>query len=96
MDTLTAVLVFGTLLHVIVFAVMIWIRVRRTEPDPATAVPAPVRACAVCGEPATTWAYDGLDPDEQISPETGRAWSADTTHYRPVCEAHWRAAAHRA
>lgn len=96
MDTLTAVLVFGTLLHVIVFAVMIWIRVRRTEPDAATAAPAVVTPCAVCGSPATTWSYDGLDPNEQINAETGRAWSYDTSHYRPVCEEHWRAAAHRA
>ncbi|MCL2582755.1 MAG: hypothetical protein FWE35_09895 [Streptosporangiales bacterium] len=96
MSTLTAIVVFGTVFHVAVLAIMIWIRVRRTDSDPAAVAAAPVRACAVCGEPATTWSYDGLDPDEQVNSETGRAWSADTTHYRPVCEEHWRAAAHRA
>jgi type IV secretory pathway TrbD component len=31
---------------------------------------------------------DGLDPNEQRDPRTGRAWSADMTHYRPACTAH--------
>jgi hypothetical protein len=43
---------------------------------------------ALCGEPATGWGYDGLDPNEQRDPHTGLAWSADMTHYRPVCPAH--------
>ena len=42
----------------------------------------------MCGGPAVGWGYDGLDPDEQRDPHTGRAWSADMTHYRPVCTAH--------
>jgi hypothetical protein len=32
--------------------------------------------------------YDGLDPNEQVDSHTGRAWSVDMTHYRPVCAAH--------
>jgi hypothetical protein len=42
----------------------------------------------VCGEPAAGWGYDGLDPNEQRDPHTGRAWFADMTHYRPVCTAY--------
>jgi hypothetical protein len=87
-DSLTAIIVLGTLLHVIVLAVMIWIRVRRTEGD-GIEVPAPkISPCAVCGEPATDWGYDGLDPNEQRDSRTGKAWSADMAHYRPVCAAH--------
>jgi hypothetical protein len=67
---------------------MLWIRLRRTEPDPTTDSSAKAAPCAVCGEPATHWSYDGLDPDEQINPHTGRAWSYDMTHYRPLCTAH--------
>jgi hypothetical protein len=32
--------------------------------------------------------YDGLDPDEQRDPHTGRYWSTDMTHYQPLCAAH--------
>jgi hypothetical protein len=45
---------------------MIWIRVRRSEADgTATRESGKVTACAVCGEPAAGWGYDGLDPNEQ-------------------------------
>jgi len=47
-----------------------------------------ITPCALCGEPATDWSYDGLDPNEQRDSRTGRAWSADMAHYRPVCAAH--------
>jgi hypothetical protein len=87
-DNLTAIIVLGTLLHVVVFAVMIWIRVRRTESDGTTGASAKITPCAVCGEPSTQWSYDGLDPNEQVDWRTGRAWSADRDHYRPVCAAH--------
>ena len=51
--------------------------------------PAPkITPCAVCGEPATDWSYDGLDPHEQLDSRTGKLWSADMGHYRPVCAAH--------
>lgn len=86
-STLTAIVVLGTLLHVAVLAVMIWIRVRRTEGD-GTAESAKSTPCALCGKPAVDWRYDGLDPDEQINPETGRAWSYDMAHYRPLCADH--------
>jgi hypothetical protein len=77
------------LLHVAALGVMIWIRVRRSEADgPAPRESGKVTACAVCGEPAIGWSYDGLDPNEQRDPHTGRAWSADVTHYRPACTAH--------
>jgi hypothetical protein len=87
-STLTAVIVFGTVLHVAVLAVMIWIRVRRTDGDGATGEGARVTPCAVCGMPSVGWKYDGLDPNEQINPLTGRAWSSDMAHYRPLCADH--------
>ena len=55
---------------------------------PTTRKSGKVTACAVFGGPAAGWGYDGLDPNEQRDPPTGRAWSADMTHYRPVCTAH--------
>ena len=85
-SSLTTIVVLGTVLHVIVFAIMVWIRVRRTESRPedrAAAAP-----CAVCGEPSAYLGYDGLDPNEQVNPETGKAWSYDMNHYRPLCSAH--------
>lgn len=88
MDTLTAVIVLGTVLHIAVFAVMIWIRVRRTDGDGLTIENPTFIPCAECGRPSAGWEYDGLDPDEQISPDTGRAWSYDTSHYRPLCTGH--------
>lgn len=87
-SSLTAVVVLVTLLHIAAFAVMIWIRVRRSEADGAPAETVSITPCAVCGEPATHRSYDGLDPDEQHDPHTGRSWSADMAHYRPLCAAH--------
>jgi hypothetical protein len=87
-DNLTLIVILVSVIHVAVMAVMIWIRVRKTEGD---GIPVPVPAitpCALCGDPATDWTYDGLDPDEQHDSHTGKAWSADVTHYRPVCAAH--------
>ncbi len=86
--SLTTVTVLVTLIHVVALGVMIWIRVRRSEADGPAGESAQVTPCAVCGEPATGWSYDGLDPDEQRDPHTGRAWSADMARYRPVCAAH--------
>lgn len=88
-SSLTTVTILVTLIHVAALGVMIWIRVRRSEADwTTTGESAEVTPCAVCGEPATHWSYDGLDPNEQQDPRTGRAWSADMAHYRPVCAAH--------
>jgi hypothetical protein len=47
-----------------------------------------VTPCAVCGEPSTRRRYDGLDPDQQYDPSTGRYWSADLAHYPALCAAH--------
>lgn len=85
-NNLTLIIVLGTVLHIIVFALMVWIRVRRTDTPPekrAAAAP-----CAVCGAPSTYLGYDGLDPREQVNPETGRAVSFDMSHYRPLCARH--------
>ena len=87
-SSLTAVVVLVTLLHVAAFAVMIWIRVRRSEADGTPGGSVNITPCALCGEPATHRSYDGLDPNEQYDPHTGRSWSADMTHYRPLCAAH--------
>ena len=87
-SNLTTIVVLVTVIHVVVLALMIWIRVRRTEGD-GIPVPSPkVIPCALCGEPATDWSYDGLDPNEQVDSHTGKAWSPDPTHYQPVCAAH--------
>jgi hypothetical protein len=85
MDTLTTIIVLGTILHAAVLAFMIWFRVRRTEHEDATSTFTP---CAACGKPSAGWEYDGLDPDEQVSPETGRPWSYDMSHYRALCADH--------
>jgi membrane protein involved in colicin uptake len=85
-DNLTLIIILGTLLHVIVLAIMIWIRVRRTEPDGGAG--RQVTPCVVCGEPSTHWGYDGLDPNQQVNSQTGQAWSADIAHYRPLCATH--------
>ncbi|HWG01464.1 MAG TPA: hypothetical protein VG164_06400 [Trebonia sp.] len=87
-DSLTAIIILGTLLHVVVFTVMIWIRVRRTDGDGRPVAKAKITPCFVCGEPSTGWSYDGLDPGEQVNPLTGRTWSPDMAHYRPVCADH--------
>jgi hypothetical protein len=85
-DTLIIVLV--TVIHVATLIVMIWIRVRKTPGDGLPNGGAKIDPCAECGEPASDWSYDGLDPHEQRDPSTGRVWSADISHYRPVCAAH--------
>lgn len=88
-SSLTTVTILVTLIHVAALGVMIWIRVRRSEADgPTTSESAKITPCSLCGAPATGWSYDGLDPNEQRDPRTGRAWSADMAHYRPVCAAH--------
>jgi hypothetical protein len=88
-DTLIIALV--TVIHVATLIVMIWIRVRRTPGDGLPAGGATIEPCALCGEPSTTYSYDGLDPDEQRDPHTGQIWSAGLSHYRPVCQAHEQA-----
>jgi hypothetical protein len=88
-SNLTTIVILVSVIHVAVFAVMIWIRVRRSEADwPTASEGAKIAPCAVCGEPATDLGYDGLDPNEQRDPHTGRAWSADIARYRPVCASH--------
>ena len=87
-SNLTTIVILVTLIHVAVLVVMIWIRVRRCEADDTPGESANITPCAVCGESATQWSYDGLDPDEQRDPRTGWAWSADMAHYRPLCAAH--------
>jgi hypothetical protein len=87
-SNLTTIVILVTLIHVAALAVMIWIRVRRSEADDTPRESAKITPCAVCGGLATDWGYDGLDPNEQRDPCTGRAWSADMAHYRPVCAAH--------
>ena len=87
-SNLTTLVILVSVIHVAVLVVMIWIRVRRTEGDGITVKDAKITPCTLCGEPATDWSYDGLDPNEQRDPHTGQIWSADITHYRPVCTAH--------
>ena len=72
-SNLTMITVLVTVIHVIVLAIMIWIRVRRTPGD-GIEVPAPeITPCALCGEPASDWSYDGLDPNEQLDSRTGKS-----------------------
>lgn len=87
-SNLTTIVILVTVIHIAVLVVMVWIRVRRTEGDGIPVASAKITPCAVCGEPATDWTYDGLDPNEQRDPSTGKVWSPDITHYRPVCAAH--------
>ncbi|MBO0777006.1 MAG: hypothetical protein J2P34_11905 [Actinobacteria bacterium] len=87
-SSLTTLIILVTLIHVGALVVMIMIRVRRTEADGPTGESANITPCAVCGEPATHRSYDGLDPNEQRDPHTGRSWSADLAHYLPLCAAH--------
>ena len=87
-SNLTAIVTLVTVIHVVVLAVMIWIRVRRTEGDGIPVASPKVTPCALCGDPASDWSYDGLDPNEQRDPHTNTAWSPDMAHYRPVCAAH--------
>ena len=87
-SNLTLIIVLVSVIHVAVLVLMIWIRVRRTEGDGIPAARSKDTPCALCGEPATDWSYDGLDPNEQLDSHTGRAWSANVAHYRPLCAAH--------
>jgi hypothetical protein len=87
-SSLTTVIILVTLIHVFALGVMIWIRVRPSEADHPTSESVQITPCAVCGEPAIGLSYDGLDANEQQDPRTGRAWSADMSHYKPVCAAH--------
>ena len=87
-DNLTMLIVLVTVLHVVAMVVMLVIRFKKTAGDGITVPPPKITPCAVCGEPSTDYAYDGLDPYEQRDSATGKAWSADITHYRPVCAAH--------
>jgi hypothetical protein len=87
-SNLTMITILVSIIHVVALAVMIWIRVRKTEGDGIEVPPPKITPCALCGEPATDWRYDGLDPNEQRDSRTGRVWSADMAHYRPVCLAH--------
>jgi hypothetical protein len=88
-DNLTTIVIAVSVIHVAVLVAMIWIRVRRTEGDGIPVEDSKITPCALCGDPATGWSYDGLDPNEQHNPRTGEAWSADMGHYRPLCAAHW-------
>ena len=88
MTSLTTLIILITLIHVAAFVVMIVIRVRRNEVEGTTGNSALITPCAVCGEPATHRSYDGLDPNEQRDPHTGRAYSTNMTHYQPLCAAH--------
>ena len=87
-SSLTTLIILVTLLHVAALVVMIVIRVRRTDGDGTAGESARLTPCAVCGKPATHLGYDGLDPNEQRDPHTGRYWSTDTDHYQPLCAAH--------
>jgi hypothetical protein len=87
-SNLTAIVIAVSVIHVVVFAVMIWIRVRPCEADSVPVRSAHVTPCAVCGEPATHRGYDGLDPDQQYDPAAGQYWSADVAHYPQLCAAH--------
>ena len=85
---MTTLIILMTLIHVAAFVIMVMIRVWRNEADGPTGESAKISPCAVCSEPATHWSYDGLDPNARRDPHTGRYWSTDTAHYRPLCAAH--------
>jgi hypothetical protein len=87
-SSLTTLIVLITLIHVAALVVVIVIRVRRNEVVGTAGDSAKVAPCAVCGEPATRRTYDGLDPNEQRDPYTGRPYSTDMAHYQPLCAAH--------
>jgi hypothetical protein len=87
-SNLTVIVVVVSVIHVAVFAVMVWIRIRPCEADGVPVKDANTTPCAVCGEPATHRGYDGLDPDEQYDPGTRQYWSADMAHYPSLCGAH--------
>ncbi|HEY2504967.1 MAG TPA: hypothetical protein VGI58_00480 [Streptosporangiaceae bacterium] len=86
--SLTTLIVLVTLIHVAAFVVMIVIRVHRNEVEGTAGNSELITPCTVCGQPATHRTYDGLDPNEQRDPHTGRAYSTDLAHYQPLCAAH--------
>jgi hypothetical protein len=88
MSSLTTLIVLITLIHVAAFVVMIVIRVRRNEVEGTSGSSMPITPCVVCGAPATHRSYDGLDPNEQRDPHTGRTYSIDLARYQPLCGAH--------
>lgn len=47
--------------------------------------PAKFYACQHCDGQAKQWAYDHLDPNEQIAADTGLTISPDPAHYFPLC-----------
>jgi hypothetical protein len=87
-SNLTTVTILVSLLHVVALAVMIWIRVHRTEADAAPGKSVSRTPCTVCGDPATHWSYDGLDPNERHHRHTGQSYSTDVAYYHPLCAAH--------
>jgi len=87
-SSLTTLIVLITLIHLAALVVMLVIRIRRSEVDGTSGQPALITACALCGDPATARRYDGLDPDERRDPHTGRSYSTNLAHYRPLCAAH--------
>ena len=87
-SSLTTLIVLISLIHVAAFVVMIVIRVRRNEVDGTAGRSALIRPCAMCGQPATHRSYDGLDPNEQRDPYTGRSYSTDMAYYQLLCAAH--------
>jgi len=87
-SSLTTLVVLVSMIHVAAFAVMIVIRVRRNEVEGTSGQRALITPCTVCGQPATHRSYDGLDPNEQRDPHTGRTYSIDLAYYQPLCAAH--------
>jgi hypothetical protein len=87
-SSLTTLIILMTLLHVAAFVVMIVIRLRRLDSHGSPAAGTLVTPCVVCGQPSTHRSYDGLDPNEQRDPHTGRSYSINMSHYAPRCTAH--------
>jgi hypothetical protein len=87
-SSVTTLIVLISLIHIAAFVVMIVIRVRRNEVDGTAGRSALIRPCAMCGQPATHRSYDGLDPNEQRDPYTGRSYSTDMAYYQLLCAAH--------
>jgi len=87
-NSLTTIVILVSMIHVVVFALMLWIRFRRSEADQTPGDKAEIRTCAQCSEPAPYLVYDGLDPNEWRDAATGRSHSTDMAHYHPLCAAH--------
>jgi len=47
--------------------------------------PAANHSCEHCAEPAAEWAYDHTCPNERPDPKRRGPYSADPTHYFPLC-----------